>query len=376
MRHALRPLVVVTALFGAACGGPNAASQLAHPPEWKPAGQTKCHVERSQGRPLIVEWPSPDRGALEAQAKKGLVAVRYSGCEMEVLRQCQVPGTYAYTPVTRKVDHLSIKNADELYASIPVHAAQFEAKLKQSGELDVNMTIVGSYDADRSAVGVDELRGNCKDATHFIAAITTGAFEFSAGAAAKVGGGASIGGLGAGSESSAEREVLNRDGYKAACERATGSDKSPPDGCGALLRVEVVPLGATAAPQPAVAGVLATVTIEQEPPPPPSTARTLGTIGVAGGLLGLTTWGVTGLIALLEKGNLSSACPNGVCRPSESGTLSAYRAMNTVATISLIAGSTLLTGGIVLLAVAPSAPEKNKPGMTLGLGPSGVSGSF
>jgi hypothetical protein len=46
--------------------------------------------QEEPARPLIVEWPSADRAALEAQASHGLVVVRYEGCEMEVLRQCRV----------------------------------------------------------------------------------------------------------------------------------------------------------------------------------------------------------------------------------------------------------------------------------------------
>lgn len=397
--RSLLALVLATSALGVACAGQNAASRLAHPPDWKPEGQTKCSVESSQRRPLIVEWPSPDRGALEAQAKKGLVAVRYTGCEMEVLRQCKLPGTYGYTPVTRKADHIAIKNADELYASIPIHAAQFEAKLQQSGELDVNMTIVGSYEADRAAVRVDELSGNCKDATHFISAITAGAFEFSAGAAANVGGGASVGSLGAGADSTAEREVLNRDGYKAACDRATGSDKEPPDGCGALLRVEVVPLGEASGPPPALAsepslgglglqgasqggtvGIYMPASIPLEPLPPPrsSTASTLGTIGITAGSLGLLTWAITGFVAILEKPSLSTKCSNGVCPPGASGTLSTYNTMGTIATVSLIGGATLLVGGIVAKAVAPGAPKKApaKHATTVTFDGAGVSGSF
>src|SRR4051794_24492206 len=48
-----------------ACGGHAAAVKL---PTFETPGQSKCSVTSSQSRPLIVEWPSADRGALEAQA--------------------------------------------------------------------------------------------------------------------------------------------------------------------------------------------------------------------------------------------------------------------------------------------------------------------
>ncbi len=230
------------ALLASSCSGGNTASSLATPPEYRPAGQTKCGVTASQARPLIVEWPSSDRATLEAQVKQGLVAVRYEGCEMEVLSQCRAPGAYGYTGLTRKDDHLAIHDADELYASVPVHAAKLEGKLQKSGQLDVAMTIVGRYAAERSSVRRAELSGECGRATHLITALTAGAFEFFAGADAAVSGGASIARAGAGARSSAGRELLNRDGEKAACEKAAADEKAPPFGCGALIRIEVTPI--------------------------------------------------------------------------------------------------------------------------------------
>ena len=53
-----------------------------------------------------------------------------------------------------------------------------------------------------------------------------------------------VAGIGVGARSKAEREMLNRDGDAEACAIATSDDEQPPDGCGALLRVEVTPLGA------------------------------------------------------------------------------------------------------------------------------------
>lgn len=237
----MRRVLLGGVVFLLGCGGMTPASELARAPAFEPEGQTKCSVAQSQDKPLIVEWPAADRGALEAQMSKGLVAVRYQGCEMEVLRRCQGGTRYGYTPVTPKQEHVSIRTADELYAAIPVHAAKFEGKLETAGQLDVDMTLVGSWEAGVDAVTRDAFSGDCGDATHFVHAITAGAFEFAASGGASVGAGASVGGLGAGAESQAERELLNRDGYEKACDEATLDDEAPPDGCGALLRLEVVP---------------------------------------------------------------------------------------------------------------------------------------
>ena len=44
---------------------------------------------------------------------------------------------------------------------------------------------------------------------------------------------------GAGGKSTAKREALQSDGDEAACARASSGDKGPPEGCGALLQIEV-----------------------------------------------------------------------------------------------------------------------------------------
>ncbi len=242
MRAKLLGLLSV-ALVG--CGSNNLASNFVKPPDFDPTDMTKCKVRKSQNKPLIVEWPSAERGELEATAKKGLVVVRYLGCELELLTLCTAPGGYGYTAYTPKKDTLSIKNEDELYANIPIGAAKFEAKLATAGELGVQMTLVGRYLADNDVVHPDELKGSCDGATHIIAGLTVGAFEFFAGAQAGVGAGAGVIGATAGAESKSKHETLTQDGNAAACQ-AGGGKEAPPKDCGALIRIEVVPLATTA----------------------------------------------------------------------------------------------------------------------------------
>jgi Protein of unknown function (DUF3298) len=242
-------LAVLLSLVPPSCGG-TIPSQLANAPVFDPRGQSTCSVNKNRAKPLIVEWPAADRGSLEARLKQGIVAVRYEGCTMEVLDRCRGPGAYTYSGVTRKDDTITMRDADDLYANIPVHALSFEAKLQSSGELNVAMTIVGRYAADRATVRSYELQGDCSRATHVIAALTTGAFEFFAGSDAAIGGEVRVASIGAEAQSTAKRETLTRDGDRGMCAKATTKDTGPPEGCGALLRVEVVPLGGFGRPTP------------------------------------------------------------------------------------------------------------------------------
>jgi hypothetical protein len=246
-RH--RAAVVLLVLTLPSCAG-SATGLVATPPSLDLKGQSRCVVSASHAKPLIVEWPSGDRAALESQARRGVVPVRYEGCEMEVLAQCRAPGTYKYVGIERKEDHVTIRDADELYAYVPLGAAKLEARLAKAGELNVAMTIVGRYEAERGSLRPDELDGaDCARATHVISGLTVGAFDFFAGATADAGTGATIPVIGANARGSSVRETLNRDGTEQSCTKATRKDAEPPEGCAALLRVEVVPLNrAVAAP--------------------------------------------------------------------------------------------------------------------------------
>jgi outer membrane protein OmpA-like peptidoglycan-associated protein len=250
-------MCTLRALFGAAaiaalpsCFGGNAASGLAQAPEFQPKGQTKCGVEKSQARPLIVEWPSPDRLELENKVSEGLVVVRYVGCEMEVLDRCSAPARYDYHGATLALDSVKMTDDDDLYANLPVGAAKLEGRLHRAGQLTVDMNLVGRFEADRPIVRANELQGDCTGATHFVYGVTVGAFDFYAGGQADVGGSAGAGSIGVGGHSATERQTLTKAGNGSACEKATRVDKAPPEGCGALIRIEVVPLGEAKAQVP------------------------------------------------------------------------------------------------------------------------------
>ena len=226
-----------------ACGpGNNAAGAVLKKPELPTDTQAKCKVAKSQSEPLIVEWPETQRAKLESLRKRGLLAVHYEGCELSMLSQCRVKGTYGYSGITRKQSKVTIKDADELYASMPAFAVKLEGKLKSAGQLNVQMTLVGRYEAQGAPSTTADLEGECEGATHVVAALAVGAFTFFAGADAEVGAAATGFGVGGGGRSTANRELLQRDGDEASCAHSTASDKLPPEGCGAALQLEVIPI--------------------------------------------------------------------------------------------------------------------------------------
>lgn len=258
-------------------------------------GQAKCGVKKSSDKPLVIEWPAAERAALEARASRGLVAVRYSGCEMEVLNTCSAKGQYEYLGLTQKTEGVRITNTDQLYAKLPIGAAGLEGKLERAGQLNVDMTIVGRRDATESSFNERDLEGRCDEATHVVTGLTVGSFSFYTGKSAEVGAGATVGNVGGGVSSTTDQQVLKTDGDVAACVSSTTTDEAPPEGCGALLRVEVVPIDRVFVnPSTPTPGGTASVTDDSGPPVDDDqlqkqlkTARSLTFIGYGGAALGL-----------------------------------------------------------------------------------------
>jgi len=240
--------LIAAPIVATGCPRPGAVAQAVRPkPSVSVPGEARCGVAKDHAEPLIVEWPSSVRAKLEAIAHNGLVAVRFQGCELEVLQHCKVPGAYAWTPITRKEDRVSMRDQDELWANVPIGAGGLEGKLARSGALHVKMTIVGRWAADHDAIAKNELNGDCARVTHVVTGMVAGAFDFWAGADATVAGGASVFNVGAGGKSASSAELINRDGETSSCVKSTNGDKTPPDGCGALLRIELSAVGAAKA---------------------------------------------------------------------------------------------------------------------------------
>ena len=231
-------LVLLTAL--SACG--SAPDPLApRVPEYQPDQQAKSRVRRDPLQPLIVEWPAAARAELEAQARRGLVAVRYDGATLEVLPRCHAEGSYTYASTSVHRDSLVIRDQDQLAAELPLGVASLSGKLEQSGRLQVEMAVVGAYALDRDTVEVGDSEA-CAEVTHYVSALVAGAFEISAGGSTAASAGVDVQGAGVSGGRTASREVINRAGSIAECRVAHADEQGPPPNCSALVRVSLVPV--------------------------------------------------------------------------------------------------------------------------------------
>jgi hypothetical protein len=134
---------------------------------------------------------------------------------------------------------------------------------------------------------------------------------------------------------------------------------------GAATTASVTLQPADAAPATAATTPLPAGTPAGPAAPPPAAnegggmMRTLGLVGMGVGGAGLITGAITGFVAMGQHSSLqSNACANAGCGASDlasyQSSVSSYKTMGTVSTISFVAGGVLAAGGAVLFFVAPS----------------------
>ncbi len=204
-------------------------------------GTKACRVDEPSRAPLVVEWPSADRAALESRARSGAVVLRYEACELEVLSSCTARGGYEFEAVTPKREQVSIRSRDELHARLPVGAVSLEAALDDSDRLAVDMTIVGHERLSRGPVARSELQGQCEDATHVVSGFSVGAFTLASERDAVTEAGVKRGAAGLGGSRMRGKTLLASDGERARCTAIRPVGEAP-HGCSGVLHIEASPL--------------------------------------------------------------------------------------------------------------------------------------
>jgi hypothetical protein len=240
-------------LFGAlllvlapGCGGlmgSTPAPELSEPSD--PTPLARCKVAASANNPLVTEWPASEKAHLQSLVARQAVAVEYTGCELRIIPECKLPGRYVWNRTTLSTDTLEIRNADELFAKLPIGAIGLEGELERSGRLAVHTTVAGQLRLE----SMDEAAANqsCRKATHVVTAISVGTFMLSSGQDASASGGAQALGVGAGARSSREKSVLRTAGDATRC--AEGAEEAPNLDCASPIQLFLTRLGES--PEPA-----------------------------------------------------------------------------------------------------------------------------
>jgi uncharacterized protein len=264
----------------AGCGGGNLAEQVAQPKamtakeamnEGK-SGDLSCLKAGARDTPLIVDTKANERADLEEVMGRGVGVVGYDCNRIKVLHDCKLPGDYGFVGVTLKKEAVQLATADEVKANLPFSASLLvEAGYGRQSSLDLATVMIGKRTTSVRQAAVAEAAGACQEATHFIRGAYVGAFAMKTGTIGKIETAATILGVGASTKSDSSKKVDNRDGDPSKCEQASPDAKAPPNGCTALLRLELIALSKEKTkPAPA-----------EQPPDEPATCPA-GTVRAAG----------------------------------------------------------------------------------------------
>ena len=194
---------------------------------------------------LVVDLPASRRADLEIIMSEGLAAVQYDCKAFKLLKSCQIEGGYAYKGTVLKEELIRLENRDEIEANLPLNGVGIAAKLgteiERGATLDLAIAMVGQQRAARFEVARNELRGRCQGATHFVRAVHVGAFAMRQGEQAQprllLLFSASVP-----TRSASVSSTHKADGDLSACRQTAPSAKAPNSGCGAVLRLYLLPI--------------------------------------------------------------------------------------------------------------------------------------
>jgi hypothetical protein len=204
------------------------------------AGQAKCQIAKGQDNPLVTEWPASEKANLEARLARGAVVVAFLGCEMRMLPECFARGSYSWRRTTTSTDVLEIRNADDLYAKLPLGALSLESELQRSGRLAVQTTVSGQLVLQGLVLQDIASSPGCVGATHVVGQLSVGAFKLRSGGAMEVRAGAGSSVFGGGVGTSSAETVVREAGDSDKCRLST--DLTPHAECSSPVQVFLQPL--------------------------------------------------------------------------------------------------------------------------------------
>jgi hypothetical protein len=190
---------------------------------------------------MVTEWSGSEKGNLEAGLREGGVVVAYAGCNMRILTQCRVGGSYQWQRTTTATDVLEIETEDDLYSKLPLGAVSLEGELKHTGRLAVQTTVSGQYRlAGLSSFDVPKTPP-CSGATHLVTSLSLGAFKVKSGGGTAGRGAVGVTGVAsAEGRSSRDERLLKQAGDPDHCRTSTSDDLDP--ACASPIQMFLVPL--------------------------------------------------------------------------------------------------------------------------------------
>jgi hypothetical protein len=233
--------VLVMAVAAANAGCKKAQSPPSRNADLAALSGVNCRDVQPPTDPELMAWEPSSRTMLDRLRRQGVVAVRYeaNGCDvsLELLPQCVGPrNRYVYSPLKASASHVA-HDVTELFAQLPLGAANVSGLLKDNHALRTDFMVVGSVALpEGSTITEYDLVGpECRRATHVINALYVGGFAMAA--TKNNHSSASLFGIAI----APGTEGITREGYAAICERAA-TEKIELEGCSVPLRVSLLSL--------------------------------------------------------------------------------------------------------------------------------------
>jgi TPR repeat protein len=231
--------VAATSMSGAC-----APSNLAGSSPTDLLGGAACDALHPPTDPDLLALDPAERAAFAAVRGQGIAVVHYEqkGCDirLELLNNCLAQGQYQFVPYWEQQTK-SAKDANELFAKLPVGALSVASKLSGQRALRADYMLAGmaqlpiGYNVDPS-----QLVGDCGRATHIVTRMYLGGFTLAAGESQELAAQTSVFvEVGATSKSSLERVRYAGDPKSCEDSRRTRSENI---GCSAPLRLVLLPL--------------------------------------------------------------------------------------------------------------------------------------
>jgi Sulfatase-modifying factor enzyme 1 len=209
-----------------------------------------CKYVSSLSRPYVVGWDELKLNDLQRAVDKGQpLAVRYEGCELELLLGCAAAsGRYRFARATMtKPQVVELRSANQAIAEFQIGGVGLEAHFDSYDVLEVTRALGGTWDlVERQEFFDDEFPGSrCTGVTHVVHAIDVGAYRVQ-GARGKAGGAKVSGGVagikaGMGGSGAASRAELSHKGDPEQC-GVSGWGETPTVECSTPLRLTLEPI--------------------------------------------------------------------------------------------------------------------------------------
>ncbi len=258
------PLAALLAL-GACHAQPPVAAPSARAPSPDPtttSAPAPCLVQGDSPDPFVIDWPSDRRGDLEVALKRSVVVLAVSCTSARILPDCTTDGAYSFLGTTEREELMSLQSPDEVKVNLPLLAPTLTAPsgvdFQHGSSVDVAIATIGRRSASRSSIARAELKGDCREATHFVRAATLGAFVLGEGAHGQSKSVADVFGRGA-----AGGAQMAKDGSLQACRGAKPDAETEAAQCGAPVRLQL-----KAVREEAVVSPIAAKTVDAPSCPP------------------------------------------------------------------------------------------------------------